>query len=453
MYISNEGGSMMTKHNKSLKQTILALIIICAVVLILFGCEPTVEPTGEVVSVESITISAAGDATTIPAIGGTLQFTAAVLPADADDKSVIWSVENGSGEATISGNGLLSAVSSGTVTVIVTSASNSAIDASMVITISEQEVDVSSVTVSGVSNATTIEVFHGSLQMNALVLPENAEDNTVIWSVENGTGEATINASGLLTAIADGTVIVKATSLSDDSIFGTREITISNQTEQGLEILAVDLKSADSYVILSKTGVSSASISDITGNIGVSPSPGSYITGFSLIMDASNEYATSSQVTGMIYAADYTLPTPTNLTAAISDMESAYTDAAGRAPNYTELYAGDLSGQTLTAGVYKYGTDILINTNLTLNGSATDVLIFQVSGSLIQAAGVQVILTGGLLAENIFWQIAGDVAIGANAHMEGTILCMTSIALNTGASVHGKLLSQTAVTLDGNNIN
>jgi len=47
---------------------------------------------------------------------------------------------------------------------------------------------------------------------------------------------------------------------------------------------------------------------------------------------------------------------------------SAYTDAAGRAANYTELYTGDISGRTLTPGVYKWGTGVLINADVTLNG-------------------------------------------------------------------------------------
>ena len=415
--------------------------------------EMTITISNQEVVVTSIVLTSTDNLTAINQFGGTLQFNANVLPANAVDKAVLWTVTNGSGEATISSTGLLTAVSDGTVTVVVTSASNSAVNASMMITISNQEVVVSSVTVSGAGDAVIIDVLNGTLQMSALVLPENAADKSVVWSVTNGTGVATINATGLLTAVSNGTVVVKATSVSNNSIFGTKEITLSNQDGVEPGALAVDLGMADSFAILAKAGVSTASTSDITGNIGVSPSPASYITGFSLIMDSTNVFATSAQVTGMIYAADYTAPTPANLTTAVSNMETAYTDAASRAPDFTELYAGDLSGQTLVAGVYKYGTDVLINTNVTLTGSATDVFIFQISGSLTQAAGVDVILSGGLLAENIFWQVAGDVAIGTNAHMEGVILSMTSIALGTGASINGKLFAQTAVTLDGNKVN
>ena len=186
----------------------------------------------------------------------------------------------------------------------------------------------------------------------------------------------------------------------------------------------------------------------ITGNIGVSPIDFTAITGFSLTADATNVFSTSAQITGKAYASDYASPTPSNLTTAISNMETAYTDAAGRAVNYTELYGGDISGKTLTAGVYKWGTGVLINTNVTLNGGADDVWIFQIAEGITQASGTRIILTGGAQAKNIFWQAAETVAIGTDAHFEGIILGMTNITLGTNASINGRLLAQTAVTLD-----
>lgn len=211
---------------------------------------------------------------------------------------------------------------------------------------------------------------------------------------------------------------------------------------------AVDLGLAGSYAILAKTGISSVPASAVTGNIGVSPVAATFITGFSLIMDATNEFSTSTQVTGKVYAADYTPPTPSNLTTAVSNMEAAYTDAAGRAADYTELYSGDLSGKTLTAGVYKWGTEVMINTDVTLNGDANDVFIFQVGKGITQANGSKIILTGGVLAKNIFWQSAETVSIGTNAHFEGIILGMKNITLGTNSTMNGRLLAQTAVTLD-----
>jgi hypothetical protein len=131
-------------------------------------------------------------------------------------------------------------------------------------------------------------------------------------------------------------------------------------------------------------------------------------------------------------------------------MQTAYTDAAGRAADVTELGAGDISGLTLVPGVYKWGTGVSINTDVTLSGSTTDVWIFQIAGGLTQAAATRVNLIGGALAKNVFWQVFGAVDIGTTAHVEGVILSQTSIVLRTGASVNGRLLAQTAVTLDTN---
>jgi len=84
----------------------------------------------------------------------------------------------------------------------------------------------------------------------------------------------------------------------------------------------------------------------------VSPIAATAVTGFSLVTKPHNVFSSSAQVTGRIYAADYAVPSPSNLTTAVGDMQTAFTDAAGRAPRVTELGAGNIGGQTLTAGVY-----------------------------------------------------------------------------------------------------
>jgi len=209
----------------------------------------------------------------------------------------------------------------------------------------------------------------------------------------------------------------------------------------------VKLGTAGTFAILAKSGISSVPQSTITGDIGVSPISAAAITGFSLKADASNVFSTSAQVNGNVYAANYTSPTPANLGIAIGDMMIAYTDAAGRAANYTNLYAGDISGRTLAPGVYKYTTALAINKNVTLKGGPNDVFIFQVAKGIKQATGTRVILTGGVLAKNVIWQAAETVAIGTGAHFEGTVLGKTNISLGAGASINGRLLAQTAVTL------
>ncbi len=213
----------------------------------------------------------------------------------------------------------------------------------------------------------------------------------------------------------------------------------------------VALGTAGSYVILAKSSISNVPTSAITGNIGLSPAAASFITGFTLILPSGGAASTSSQVTGSIYASDYAAPTPVNLTTAIDDLETAYTDAAGRTtPDHTELAAGNIGGLTLPAGLYKWSNSVSIPTDVTLSGGPGDVWIFQIAGGISQASATRVVLTGGALAQNIFWQVFGVVEIGTTAHLEGVVLSQTSITLNTGASVNGALLAQTAVTLAGN---
>jgi hypothetical protein len=213
----------------------------------------------------------------------------------------------------------------------------------------------------------------------------------------------------------------------------------------------VNLGTAANFAILAKSGISTVPTSAVTGDIGVSPIDSTAITGFSLIHAAASPFATSSQITGKAYAPDYTVPTPANLTTAIGDMQTAYTDAAGRTtPDFTELGAGEIGGLTLAPGLYKWGTDLLISTDVTLNGGPDDVWVFQIAGKIIQADGKKVLLSGGAVAKNIFWQTFGVVTLGSSAHSEGIIMAKTSINLGTGASVNGRLFAQTAVTLKGN---
>ncbi|CAE8641817.1 unnamed protein product [Polarella glacialis] len=216
----------------------------------------------------------------------------------------------------------------------------------------------------------------------------------------------------------------------------------------------VDLGSACDYAILSKSGISTVPMSAITGNIGVSPIAATAITGFSLTADSTNTFATSTQVEGRVYAADYADPMPSQLTVAVGDMETAYTDAAGRAkPDHVELFGGLLGGKTLGPGLYKFSTPVKIHTDLIISGSRTDTWIFQMSGDLVLAANKRVTLVGGALASNIVWQVAGYVEVGVGAHMEGNLLTKTAAHFLTGSSLNGRILAQTAVTLQMTTVN
>ena len=213
--------------------------------------------------------------------------------------------------------------------------------------------------------------------------------------------------------------------------------------------LPVNLGTADNFVILAKSGISTVPTSAVTGNIGVSPVTATAITGFGLTADSTNVFSTSPQVTGQVFAANYAVPTPSNLTTAVDDMLLAFTDAAGRAPNVTELGAGDIGGMTLTPGVYKWSSGLDIPTDVTLAGSATSVFIFQIAQNLTMSSAKNIVLTGGAVPENIFWQVSGSVDLGTTSHFAGVILSYTAIVLETGASIDGRLLSQKAVTIAG----
>jgi hypothetical protein len=213
----------------------------------------------------------------------------------------------------------------------------------------------------------------------------------------------------------------------------------------------VPLGSSANYVILAKSGISTTGTTSIVGDIGVSPIAATAITGFGLILDASNQFSTSSLVTGKVYAADYAVPTPAKMTTAVSDMETAYIDAAGRTnPTATELGSGNIGGMTIAPGLYKWSSTVTIPTDVTLTGDANAVWIFQVAGTLDISSGKKVILMGGAQAKNIFWVVAGAVSLGTTSVFNGNILAKTNIAMNTGATLNGRALAQTAVTLIAN---
>lgn len=211
---------------------------------------------------------------------------------------------------------------------------------------------------------------------------------------------------------------------------------------------AVLLGTSGNFAILAKSAVSTVPTSVITGDVGVSPAATSFLTGFSLTMVGTTS-ATSPQVTGSLFGADMSPPTNSNLTTAVLDMQKAYTDAAGRpTPDFLNLGAGNIGGQTLAAGLYNWGTSVTIPGDLAISGGANDVWILQISGDLTISANKRITLAGGAQAKNIFWQVAGEVIIEAGAHFEGNILSQTAITMQTGASLLGRALAQSMIALD-----
>ena len=221
---------------------------------------------------------------------------------------------------------------------------------------------------------------------------------------------------------------------------------------------AGSLGAAAGYAILAKAGVSTIPNSVVTGNVGLSPAARGFLTGWSLITEPTDTFFTSAQVvaSGKLFADDNVGgTTKADLGTAVLSMEAAYTEAAGK-PAGPCPGAGIFDGTVvppLAPGVYTCAIpDVTIPTNFTLNGNATDVWVFQITGNLTQSNATQVILTGGALPQNVFWQVSGIANVGTTATMRGVILSQTQIILQTGATAIGRLLAQTQVVLDQNTV-
>jgi hypothetical protein len=214
----------------------------------------------------------------------------------------------------------------------------------------------------------------------------------------------------------------------------------------------VELGAAGEFAILAMREISTKTPSVITGDVGLSPASAMYVTGFSMMMHETSEFATSPEVHGSIYCADHAPPTPSELSTAVEDMQLAFDDAAGRPAETTDLGAGNIGGLTLAPGVYRWGTDVSIPTDVMLEGSATDVWIFQIAQDLSMGTDAKVVLSGGATAENVYWQVGGLVDIGTMAHCVGIVLTKTSATLRSGASIDGRLLAQTAVALESSTV-
>ena len=207
----------------------------------------------------------------------------------------------------------------------------------------------------------------------------------------------------------------------------------------------VVMGTAANYVILARSAITDVPASVITGDVGLSPATGAAI-GLSC-----------PEVTGTIFQVDAAGPScavtaASALTTATTDQSTAYTDATGRAPDYTELATGNLGGLNLSPATYKWSTGVIIPSTLTLTGGPNDVWIFQIAQGLSISSGVHINLAGGALAQNVYWATFAAADLGTTSKFKGTLLSQTSITMKTGATINGRLSAGTAVNLDTNTV-
>lgn len=214
---------------------------------------------------------------------------------------------------------------------------------------------------------------------------------------------------------------------------------------------STDPKMSSNYTIIASAGITTTPGTTIVGNIAVSPITGGSMTGFGLTMDASNQFSTSSMISGRVFAADYATPTPDNLSSAVASMNVAYNDAYGRTnPNYIDLGAGNISGMTLTPGLYSWSSGLIMNGEVIIRGGVNDVIILQIAKTINLGTNAKITLTGGIQAKNVVFAAAEAVTLAVGSHFEGILLCKTGVVVQTSAAIYGRIYAGTAVTLDNN---
>jgi hypothetical protein len=200
--------------------------------------------------------------------------------------------------------------------------------------------------------------------------------------------------------------------------------------------IVISLGTASHFGVLAGSGITITGPTSITGDIGSSPTPA--ITGLANL-----------NLNGVNQAGNAVTQTAQN------DLTTAYNAVAGLAANATYTGGADLGGQTLTAGVYNDNSSIFLTGTLTLDGQGNPDAVFfiQVGSTFITATDSSVVLINGAQACHVYWQIGSSATLGTGTDFVGNLLALTSITLDTGASLDGRALAENgAVTLDNNNI-
>jgi hypothetical protein len=196
---------------------------------------------------------------------------------------------------------------------------------------------------------------------------------------------------------------------------------------------AVGLGTAGAFGVLAGTTVTNTGPSVISGHVGVSP--GTAVTGF----------PPGKVVSGVRHAADAVAQS------AQDDLRAAYNSAAGRTP--ATAVDDEIGGRTLLSGVYRHASGMGLTGTVTLDAEndPAAVFIFNAGSTLITAANSRVRLVNGAQPCNVFWQVGSSATLGTATTFVGTVMALTSVSLDTGSTVTGRILARNgAVTLDSN---
>jgi len=227
--------------------------------------------------------------------------------------------------------------------------------------------------------------------------------------------------------VSFNTLLVTGIAFLTLAAFGTQSAMAATAT--------VNLGTSTSYAVLAGSAITNTGATVVSGDIGISP--GTAISGFPPGVQSSG---TTQVANGASLGAENALVTASG-------------DAAGRTPFTT--VSGDLGGSTLVSGVYRSTSSMGLTGTLTLNGGGNldSVFIFQAGSTLTTASSSTIALENGAQACNVFWQVGSSATLGTTTNFAGTILATTSITLDTGATVSGRVLAiGGAVTMDDNTV-
>ncbi|PKP00336.1 MAG: hypothetical protein CVU13_02180 [Bacteroidetes bacterium HGW-Bacteroidetes-8] len=295
---------------------------------------------------------------------------------------------------------------------------------------------------SPLSNAVNVAVS-SNITATFSELMDNTSINNITFTVKNGliAVAGSVTYSGLMATFNPNPDLLPGTTYRATITTGAKDIAgntlISNYewdftTAFPAGPMGIDLRTAGDYAVLAGSGVSNTGLTIINGDLGTSPT--GTVNGFP-----------PGIVNGVINAAN-ALAAQAKL-----DLTTAFNDGMSRSTSAISL-PGDLSGLTLTPGLYVNSTSVLLSSGsvwLDAQGDANATFIFKMGSTLTSLAGTSVVLSGGAQAKNIYWIVGTSATLGTNSIFYGNILADQSITLTTGAVLNGRALTRiAAVTLD-----